>query len=76
MTPSTISSLIPSKSITRGFEESSESSSPGEGGGVCSYLTSRDIGGDAIWERFTFFATGISDVGVAVGGEGRAARFA
>lgn len=76
MTPSTISSFIPSKSITLGFESSSESSIPGEGGGVCSYLRSRfgggDIDGDSTRDLFTRLV-GCMSSDVAEGGEGRAA---
>ena len=51
MTPSTISSLMPSRSISFGVTSShsgSSPSAPGDGGGVCSYLTGSRLGGGDI----------------------------
>ena len=80
ITPSTISSLIPSKSISFGFTSSSKSSpsASGDGGGVCSYFTGArfgggDIDGDSACDRFIFFEGGFSESVPAEGGESRAA---
>lgn len=82
MTPSTISSLIPAMSISFALDaRSSSPSASGDGGGVCSYLTtgfgvrSRRNGGDIgagdtdPCDRFIFFAGGCSETGVVAGGE-------
>lgn len=86
MTPSTISSFIPSKSISLGCTSSSRSSvtASGEGGGVFSYFTTDietrfgggDIEGESSWGRFIFFVVGISVLESIEGGESRAAALA
>lgn len=91
ITASTISSLMPSKSISRlGAPSSSTASASGDGGGVCSYFSMLFAAGsgfdggdicdsgfdDVTCDCFNFLSGGWSDGGVDEGGERFAAAAA